>query len=374
MAAARPDQIPLATRALFVEQVRQSAAVQEARADVLLEGAMLAAEQVQDVRIAVLEEPTEMTATEFWVEVALTVIIESNLASKLLAATTKKIFTPVVRSNALFLLLPKSAQGRELAAAGKVFEEVAGSGRSVLRDGIAKLPGTASKDSLKLYHAAIQQLVTASSQVDLAKTAVKVTNQVARAKNRPRANRPLAASDSAGVAVLHGALEYASATRLGIRFALAGLERAVWTATRFDDLAAVGVVVDWEDLTDPQERETFSQGLAVLRKETARFLEALIWGRMYGFADAQRQPGVTSNPAIGSDATAPFTGVKKPLQTYWRDRFQADADAYAVTLGQTVVPAPVADAVRLRTYFGAVSAAVNKAGLDLGRQALLPAP
>jgi hypothetical protein len=60
--------------------------------------------------------------------------------------------------------------------------------------------------------------------------------------------------------------------------------------------------------------------------------------------------------------------------TYWRDRFQADADAYAVTLGQTVVTAGVADAVRLRTYFGAVSAAVNKAGLDLGRQALLPAP
>ena len=49
----------------YVEQVvllvRQSAAVQEARVDAFLDGATFAAEQVQDVRLQMLENPAQVT-------------------------------------------------------------------------------------------------------------------------------------------------------------------------------------------------------------------------------------------------------------------------------------------------------------------------
>ena len=377
MAAVRQAVPPLATLAAFAALVRQSAAVNEARVDPILEGAVLAAEQVQDVRIAIVEQQPELTATDFWTEVAITVIIDSNLASKLLSAAAKMIFRPIVRSNALFLALPKSEIGRQLAATAKEFEAVfPGSGRSVLREGSKKLPGTASTDALKLYHSSLRLFATQASKLDYAKAAVKVANQVARPKNRPRSIRRLGAPDSAGVAVLHSAMEYAAATRLGIRFTHAELERAAWSATSFDDLAALKLVVDWDDLSDPDEKDAFDAGLTTLRREVARFVEALIWSRMYAFSvgDLNRPGSVDNPPTTGQEGKTPFTTIKATLQDYWYDRFQPDADAYATSLGKQLANGRLAAALRLRVYFAAISYAVEKAGISLGRQALNPAP
>jgi hypothetical protein len=363
----------LAARAAHAELVRQSAAVNEARAEPFLEGAVLAAEQVQDVRIAVLERPAELTATQFWTEVAITIIVDSNLASKLLSAATKAIFKPIVRINALFRVLPKSQLGRELSYAAKLADEVGMSGRSVIRNGILGLPGTASPDALKLYHSGVQLLVTSGSKLDIAKAAVKVVNQVARPKNQPRSNRPLGGPDSAGVAVLHSAMEYAAATRLGIRFAHAAIERVVWTTDSYDDLTAIANEVDWGDLTDPKESDAFQAGLTVIRKEATRFFEALIWSRMYAFSVANR-PGAVNNPRISSNTTYPFPDVKPDLQNYWHDRFQSDADAYAITSGAPVQSGTFSDALRLLRYFAALSEAVDKYGMGIGRKTLLVTP
>jgi hypothetical protein len=211
-----------------------------------------------------------VTGAEFWTELAITVLIDSNLASKLLSAVTKQVFTRVIRSNALFQILPKSELGKALAAAATDVEEIVGraTARSVIKEGLANLPGTASKEALKLYSPTLQVFATQArklSGLDYSKAAVKVANQARQAKNRPRSNRPLGAPDSAGVAVLHSALEYAAATRLGIRFSHAGIERAVWTTPIFDDLLAILSVVDWDDLTDADERDAFSGGLTLLR-------------------------------------------------------------------------------------------------------------
>ncbi len=145
----------------------------------------------------------------------------------------------------------------------------------------------------------------------------------------------------------------------------------MWSTTSFDDLAALAVVVDWDDLTDPEGREDFSEGLIVVRREVARFLEALIWSRMYAFSAGDR-PGAGYNPPIaGQTGKPPFTTIKPPLQDYWRDRFQPDADAYTTTRGQPLGAGPVDAALRLRKYLAAISYAVEKAGIGLGRQTLI---
>jgi hypothetical protein len=99
----------LPARANYIRLVRQSEAVTEARTDPFLDGAVLAAEQVQDVRISVLETPKAVTASEFWTEVAITLVVESNLAGKLVSLVAKQTLGKLIRLNAVFYALPKSA-------------------------------------------------------------------------------------------------------------------------------------------------------------------------------------------------------------------------------------------------------------------------
>ena len=71
--------VPQSAPADLVEQaaalVRQSAAIDEARLDAFLDGAVIAAEQVQDTRLTVLEQPAELSATDLWVEIAIGLMI-----------------------------------------------------------------------------------------------------------------------------------------------------------------------------------------------------------------------------------------------------------------------------------------------------------
>lgn len=360
----------------YVEQVvllvRQSAAVQEARVDAFLDGATLAAEQVQDVRLQLLETPAQVTGWELWAELGIVFLLESNLAGALIALGARKMFTPLVRSNALFLQLPKSAVGKELVAtANNIADKVIVSGtaltrKSVLSRGFAGLPGTASKDSLKLYHASIQRIVKLGSDVPISGgefltgvlQAVNKKRELAKGGRPPVDAVPL--TDSAGVVVLSAAQDYARNTRLAIQIRHARIESFVRREASIADLAVVIDVLGWEPLGAEGAGSAAELGLVELRNKYRLLLEALIWARLYGFSAATPQIAV-------NDPDQPFRGIKKDLQNYWRRRFQDLADVYSATvLDETVLPGRIADALRLRKYFAAISLALQKIGLQQG--------
>jgi hypothetical protein len=335
--------------------IRQSAAVQEARADVLLDGAVLAAEQVQDVRLNVLETPAQVSGWSIWAEVALTFLLESNIPGKVLSELSRRIVGQLVKTNTVFLALPKSISGRELAATAKALS--GGSMSRVLQQGlpVLKLPGLSSKDALKLYHSSIQLFVTKGSDgyTEFLNAAIKAANEKRKAP-KPSTADPIPVSDSAAVEVLSAAQDYARASRLGIRFRHAALESYVRRGAEPNSLAIVAEAVGWDPLTDEgKEREMLS--LTAARNKYRLLLEALIWSRMYDFREAP--PSQTSNPMILQNQDS-FQGISDELQQYWRGRFQEAADQYAAIQGKTVSDKTLS--LQLRRYFAAISYEVTR--------------
>jgi hypothetical protein len=356
-----------------VQLVRQSAAVQEARLDALLDGATLAAEQVQDVRLQVIEEPAEVTGWDIFVEIAPILIIESKVPAKLLANLTKRLLGPAVRSNALFLALPKSQAGKELVKAADDLARLGLIPRGDVAKQVAKLAGTASGDSVKLYSAGTHAIINFGSGTDYAQAVITAGQQGYRRATAPT-NPPLRAADSAGVAVVGAAMNYAAATRLAIRFSHARIEAFCRTEATLTDLAAVGVGMDWDPLEDPNERSPLPGGLAEARGQYQLFFEAVIWARMYGFSHASiGVPGSRNHPPISTnDPAAPFVGPKKALQQYWLSRFGAEAERYATAMKVKIPESPTAAALRLRRYLGDISTQVDVLGPRGALQPLRP--
>jgi hypothetical protein len=370
----------------LVEQVclhvRQSAAVQEARLDSFLDGAILAAEQVQDVRIAVLEQPAELEGWKFWLDIAITLALESNLAGKLVNQLTKALFTPVVRSNALFLLLPKSPAGQDLVKVAKARSIPRRKGASprytfdsVLKEGTRKLPGTASKESLKLYGASVQAFVNWTADLDLGNAVAQAANK-ARESGRPRRNDPLVVTNSAGVNILTQAQDYARASQLGVRIRHARFEAFVRGEAALPDLATIVEGVDWQALPREDSSETLGPSLAELRSKYALLLEALIWARLHGFAlkNPQNRAGA-GVPRLAASEEQPYPDVNRQLQDYWFSRFRQPVAAFVQERGGQLSPGRTEMAIRLRQYLAALSLETQKLGLGRDElQAAVPSP
>lgn len=348
--------------------IRQSAAVQEARMDILLDATVLAAEQVQDVRLVVLETPAEVSGWELWGEIALGFLLDTKLAGKLLGLLTRKLIGQAVRTNTLFSVLPRSESGKELAFYAKyAFRDRA---RRVVREGIPelKLPGLSDKDGLSLYNASLQMFVAKGSGTldDFANAALKAAN-ARRKAGPPRTSDPIPVADSAGVTVLSAAQDYARATRLGIRFRHAALESYVRRGASPASLALVAETVGWDGLDDGEQQAELMD-LTTARNKYRLLLEALIWARLYDFTEAPPSP--RSNPVVLANQDL-FHGPSGNLQKYWRARFQPLADQYLASKGATVVPGDNTQSLRLRKYFAAVSYQVTQQ--SQGAQGLMTA-
>jgi hypothetical protein len=370
----------------LVEQVclhvRQSAAVQEARIDAFLDGAILAAEQVQDVRIAVLEQPAELEGWKFWLDIAITLALESNLAGKLVNQLTKALFTPVVRSNALFLLLPKSQAGQDLVKVAKARSVPGRKGASprytfdsVLKEGTRKLPGTASKESLKLYGASVRAIVNWTADLDFGNAVAQAANK-ARESGRPRRNDPLVVTNSPGVSILTQAQDYARASRLAIRIRHARFEAFVRSEAALPDLATIVEGVDWQALPSEDAADTLGPSLAELRSKYALLLEELIWARLHGFALKNPQDRAGAGvPRVRADEDQPYPDVNRQLQNYWFSRFRESVAAFTQQKGGQLSPGRTELAIRLRQYLAELSSQTQKLGLERNElQAAVPSP
>jgi hypothetical protein len=342
-----------------VLRVRNSAAVQEARTETFLDAAILAALQVHDVRLQALETPAEVTGWEFFGDLLLTLILESNVIGMALKGITKTIFKSVLRTNAVFRALPKSPRGHDLLLRARAgarawahqYQATPAESHAFQRD-VIKLGGLSSENPLPLYHRSIRELVEFGSDEGVISAGAKTVVQFARSP-KPWAE-PARVTDSATVAVVSFAQDYARATRLGIRITHATIESYIRRgAFTLDQLVTLVEAVGWEPLTDAHFDERTLR-LADLRNEYALLFEALIWARMYGFSESPDFPPLLQR----EDA---FDRVNEYVQTYWRRRFQTAADDYLVNVkGATVVRNDTTQSLRLRRYFAALSLELTK--------------
>jgi hypothetical protein len=329
--------------------VRQSSYIQHARVDAYLEGVILAAEQVQDKRIQFLETPPEVTGWEFVGNILLTFALESTIGGKLLAAITKRIFTPVLRQNAVFMAMPDWAKAPDGKALKKEAERLSRmnsatrittfpsgrtgpieTGRSsstatiaaVLKKGAGGRPGLSAlgREDVKLYHDSLEAIIrgTPDTATNLAAAAKSVRE--ALQGERPKPAPYLGASDSTGVSILGAAQSYASLTRLGIQFRHAWLE---WLLKARDlEPASLTYVIDlcaYEALELEVDGQKIELDLSDIRGRYKMLFEAVIWARLFGFDKNRNQPRLQVS-------AEKFEGVDQAFSDYWTRRFGSAID------------------------------------------------
>ncbi len=359
-------------RSLLIETVcrdiAESSALQQARVDAYLDGALRAAEQVQDVRIGLLEAPKEVSGWDFWFEIGVVFLLESNVVGALLKAIGSRIFVPMLRSNAVWSRIPKSATGRELIAAARqmrtwppLIDATTGlrvTPSSVLSQGFRELPGRTSPDALRLYHSAIQQLAHVMEPVDVANGVAKAVNQ-ARTSGAPTSPSSVAATDTAGVQVISGVQDYARLTRLGIQVRAARSIAYARSAASLDDLDLLSRAFEAGAL----DVGGSALSLADVATESSLAAEALIWARLYGFwlkFPVPRGPSAgrasMGRPELGTTDEEPLKGIPRQLVEYWFTRFGPVVETWRSEMGWSPQRGPLDQAIYLRAYLATVSA------------------
>ena len=99
-----------------VGAIRQSATEQVERIQAYVDGAILAVEQVQDKRLSLLKKQLEATASDALFAGAMTALLESSIAGKILVSITRGIVKPMLQTNFVFQLIPSVRNRSNLAA------------------------------------------------------------------------------------------------------------------------------------------------------------------------------------------------------------------------------------------------------------------
>lgn len=314
--------------------IRQSCYIQLARVDAYLDGVVLAAEQVQDTRIRLLETPPEVTGWEFFGNILLTFMLESTIGGRFLADVTKRFFTPILRQNEIFMALPKPADSVALKQQVEKLTRMSIPDRgsfSKIRNNI--LPKSADKtglqvlgpENVQLYHASLEALIqgTEAAQTNLAAAAKAIREGWQQPK--PTSPPSLGATDSTGVAILAAAQHYASLTRLGIQVRHARIEALVRGQKVIPaDLVSITDAFGWEDLELDLNGRKIMCDLSDIRCRYKLLFEAVIWARLYSFDYNQKMPHLFQNKAE-------FEGIPANLSNYWLKRFGPSVDTWNET-------------------------------------------
>jgi hypothetical protein len=329
--------------------IRQSRAIQLARVEAYLDGVVLAAEQVQDVRITLLSEPPEVSGWQAAGSVLLTFVLESSIPGKVLSRVASLLFKPILQMNVVFRALPKSPEGKALIAEARRLARMSqpgtpvivptGSGlvrnptgrpsreavfAAVLQAGAGGRGGLRAlgKENVILYHAWLEDYVKRGSLEQDLSAVVKsvVQNQAVLFKKPSAEGSAIPRMESPAVAIRGAAYEYASLTKLGIQIHHDRLECLV----RQEGFSPVGLesvvqLCEWEELDANAQRDQLQRsGLTAVRQQFALLFEAIIWARLEGFRPP-RHAGDPGAPTVTNNDS--FFGIDKRLSDYWLNRF-----------------------------------------------------
>jgi hypothetical protein len=295
----------------IIVTVRASVHEELERHQALVDAVTLAAEQVQDKRIELLESPPPVKGGELVVSVLLTVALESNLVGKVVASCTKKVLLAALKRNAVFKMLPKSQAGQELVTGAKRAFGSKGTGDAFAawrKFGDAmlqrKLIDDVKADDLSLYSKEVAGFVAGagSEVVPFAKGAREASR--ALAKQGPAA---LDASDTTGTALRIAAMDYASNQKAYDLAHLAVFEGAI----RSTPITSQHV----EILKDTFGLEFLGLKPWQIRNDLRILFEAVIWARLHNF-NRKVGPRVFINDPEGK-----IEGIDPRLAKYWQVRF-----------------------------------------------------
>lgn len=365
--------------------------------------AMLAAQQVNEVRLKILETPKEIGWGDVALELVLTFVINSAFMEKLAAATFSRLIARAVTSRQALGVSGKRALDRlfetekraaaqfqrssaQLAAleqrasqlktvvkaSGAVFKgpppmpraaflefsrDVKGLRRveaeaRVLAEALNK-PPQINAETPKTYAEMVAAFESGTASKKNATAFFKATKDAVKKGGSVSPGHAMSASDGSSVAVIEHFQSVARAQRLEIESRYAEFERVVMSypldGGAFEGLFAA---FDPAGILDAKSEQVFLDGMA---SDLRLRLEAMIWVRYLGFSAPRKYPTVHDS----SGATTIFDGIQDKLTLYLLARFGGLVVEFKTRKGGQIDWVAQADRVRareLREYFWAIAA------------------
>ncbi|MBL8270921.1 hypothetical protein [Steroidobacter sp.] len=377
-----------AIRALVNEgllQIQNSRDVAVARTDVILQAAIAAAEQVQDIRIEQLENP-DANYSSFVIEVLVIVAFETTIAGIVLSKVSNALFSHVLATTATAMrrraraLLSSStaARLRERSKALQILRDLprlrgpqrgeavkqltalatdrSGKARRLIDGFISRsqVPVPVASDSrqaLKSFHDAVRTLSKGGGDVNenlqgAAQTGIALLQA-------PSAGPALSEADSPGVRLLTDIQAYASRVRLSIQLVHNQLEK--WMNDQLlepdnDSYLEILSVCTYRDVRagNSSDLQRIDDDLNILRNQYRLMFEAVIWAYLFGF----QRPRSAREPQRPEIEGENFKNIKERLMDYWLLRFGAQIDARnAEADGSRKFPGKFADLPRRGQVF-----------------------
>ncbi len=275
----------------------------------IMDGAVLAAEQVQDKRLEMLEQVPDVSASQIFIDFALTFILESPLAGKILHMMTQKLLLPRLRGwvmakeNALIEI--KSQLPRDFLYAGqKITAYISPQQRSAL--------GELAKEIKKLHRYAeiLHQTGPEQGPYPYLVAFIKAVREAYKTSSTlPSQN--LEASDTPGVSILDLAQSYVSTQRLSILVEQSMFE--LWIRTGRLSIKDTYQRFSWETI----EKDGKVASLSEIKDRHKRYFELLIWTLLlYDHSFTGKQVTTPRQSFTLSTDYVPFR-----LSQYWLKRF-----------------------------------------------------
>ena len=293
----------------LVAQIHQSASIQSERIQAIVDGAILAVEQVQDKRIDLLEQGPEVTISDVIFDVFLSVCLIG----------VGKALVPITESIARELAQTASYYG-QIQASGKV----TGLAKALRYAAIAVTAdfkeeyqvGTITPEEVQKYNRYVREILTLAAE-EKAEKAVKMGIEKVKEHKSLTHAVDLEPTDTPGVAILNAAQSYASNQRAAITVHHAGFEAAVRSDANSETLELIRKAVTWPALNEE---------IIVIRDKHKMLFEAVIWAQLFGL---DKNPNIKRT---SFQAHLDLPGVTQSMFRYWRRRFARTIEKWLSSL------------------------------------------
>lgn len=346
-------------RVELLNALTESQRHQELYFDTLVDSAILAANQVQDIQAEIAKQGAKVSGGDIFFDVLISLTLSSTIAGAILKRATSSILSRVLRTRLAFYNLPKSAVGQ--AAQDRIASSIVASSRKV------KLTSdflTKQKDTItNLYSDRVTEVVDDAQKLLL--TAAKTAGK------KKRKTVKLPQTDSPSVAIMDMAMNFARRQKTMNNIVFDALMNFINSTNVSNKLLAV-LIAEFQSHIEPIH-EDFD--LSALRKQYKLYYEACIWTQIINWdkfgVDIVRNPSDEATisgipPAFTQYAIHRFLVPIKSNQPIGEFKtFFEDAQG-----NQTVAVAKLMRyLVRIRDEVAKLSNALDTPGLQVGQYA-----
>lgn len=372
----------------LVRQINESRVRQVELATLPAEMALLAAQQVNEVRLNALETPKDVGWGAIAFEFVLSFAIHSSFAEKLATKVFQRVYGRILSSQLALDRLPKSVFGKELISnlakaesnaspymykalknlgtTGVVTSKTAnlnlGLGKQLIAaekalvtelGKYAKL-SAAKKEDLKIYAQWINEF---TRETQNASALVKATKDAIRTGPTKKASG-LSTTDGSSVTVMEHFLSAARAQRLHVEslhnhyeYIARAFPLSSDSFVRLQEMFDINPI--FESLGESVNLEELSSGMRIR-------MEAMIWAVHLGFSSERQMPNVQLNATNTNDV---FSSINEKIVRYLFDRYGDLVVQYKASKGGEInwsQQTPGVKGFYLREYFWAITDELKK--------------